>query len=49
MNAVALFDVGEEAIRRLYAFSVLGMIGTLASDLLLLWLDPRIRLTVAKS
>nr|WP_158277415.1 ABC transporter substrate-binding protein [Opitutus sp. ER46] len=29
----------------LMVLSVLGMVGTLVSDLLLLWLDPRIRLT----
>jgi len=28
--------------------SLLGVVGTLVSDLLLLWLDPRIRLGAAK-
>jgi peptide/nickel transport system permease protein len=28
----------------LMVMSLLGMVGTLVSDLLLLWLDPRIRL-----
>ena len=32
----------------LMVLSVLGMVGTLASDLLLLWLDPRIRLTATR-
>lgn len=29
----------------LMVMSLLGVVGTLVSDLLLLWLDPRIRLT----
>jgi ABC-type dipeptide/oligopeptide/nickel transport system permease component len=29
----------------LMVLSLLGVLGTLISDLLLLWLDPRIRLT----
>lgn len=32
----------------LMVLSVLGMVGTLMSDLLLLWLDPRIRMTAAE-
>jgi peptide/nickel transport system permease protein len=33
----------------LMVLSLLGMVGTLVSDLLLLWLDPRIRLGAATS
>jgi ABC-type microcin C transport system permease subunit YejB len=29
----------------LMVMSLIGVVGTLVSDLLLLWLDPRIRLT----
>ena len=31
----------------LMVLSLLGVVGTLVSDLLLLWLDPRIRLETA--